>query len=195
MSEQEKETLGKVEQAAGAALQRMRAEFTGLKVVEVGCGAGENLARLDAIDASELVGVEVNERLLRNAKRWHYRTPHVSLIRHGLNGSLPLSSDYFDAVLLTLVFRGLESSQALLFEASRIVRPEGRIIVTEQHPLFRPQGEGSASWGHVRPAQEIERTAHAQGLRVVSSEDWRDDADVSPSEPALYTLELSKSSA
>jgi len=95
-----------------------------LRVCELGCGTGGNLAAV--ADRHEVVGVEYSPRALEYARR--------RLGERVISGSLPddvnLPSNFYDVVLLTDVLEHIEDDVASARTAMRLVRPGGIIVAT-----------------------------------------------------------------
>lgn len=98
------------------------------KILDAGCGQGTPvLRRLD--ETATAVGLDFSREQLRLA------TAHVSegrLVQGDLT-QLPVTDDVFDAVTAyhTLIHIPLDAHQTVLTEFSRVLRPGGRLLLTE----------------------------------------------------------------
>lgn len=99
------------------------------EILEVGCGSGENLARLRlfGVQASRLHGVELLEARVDAALRmW----PELD-IRQGDAARLPYRDQTLDFVLQSTVFTSIllpELQDAIAQEMVRVLKPDGAIL-------------------------------------------------------------------
>ncbi|QUC59917.1 class I SAM-dependent methyltransferase [Streptomyces sp. A2-16] len=117
------------------ALFALAGDVTGLRVLDVGCGAGHYIAELRTRGAAEVVGVEGSATLLRHARDRVGEDDAVTLHRHDLEEPLDfLPDDCFDLVVAALVHHHLEGRRQLLAEAHRVLRPGGALLLSTVHP-------------------------------------------------------------
>lgn len=99
----------------------------GAKVLDVGCGTGEHLAR--AVKAGfEAHGVEPAPAMLDFARK---NVPEAD-IRQGIATELPFKDGEFDLVIMVEVLRYLDrpDTEQALKEARRVLKPGGLLFVT-----------------------------------------------------------------
>jgi SAM-dependent methyltransferase len=95
-----------------------------LRICELGCGTGGNLAAV--ADQHDVVGVECSPHALEYARR-----RLGDRVRHGsLPDDVPLPADSFDVVLLTDVLEHIENDAASARTALRLLRPGGFVVAT-----------------------------------------------------------------
>jgi ubiquinone/menaquinone biosynthesis C-methylase UbiE len=117
-------------QVIGEALQL--AELTGTEaVLDACCGTGE-LLQLIALreHRGTLIGVDFSETMLNVAANRLRNYPNVTL-KHQRIENLQLPSDYFHIVFNTNAFHYLDEPEATLREFQRVLRPHGRLILTD----------------------------------------------------------------
>ena len=115
---------------------------TGTRVLDAGCGAGL-AAVLAHLRGAEVSAIDASVDLLEIARQ---RLPHADIREADLE-DLPFADDSFDAVIaVNSVFYATDPIAALR-ELRRVVRPDGRVVVT--------------SWG---PATQCEYAAVIRGL-------------------------------
>ncbi len=101
----------------------------GWTVADLGCGTGALAAEL-APRVRKVVAVDQSAAMLRAARRRTASLPNVELHAADL-AALPLESGRFDAALMTLVLAYLEAPLPALREATRILRPGGRLVAVD----------------------------------------------------------------
>ena len=150
------------------------------RVLEVGFGSGLNVSHYpDAV--TEVAAVEPNDTAWRMAGR-RLEGSRVPVVRAGLDGQvLDEPDDSFDAVLLTFVLCTVPDQRAALAEATRVLRPGGRVHFVEHgkapdakvqqwqrrlEPVQRRVGGGC----HLTrdPAADLRAT----GLELVELDSW-----------------------
>lgn len=114
-------------------------------VADLGCGTGRTadvlapfVTRVIAIDASEEMLAAARERL----------ATHTNVdVRHGTLEALPLPDASVDAAHLGLVLHHVADPATVLAEAARVLRPGGRLLITDMLPHDRD--EYRQQMGHV----------------------------------------------
>lgn len=104
---------------------RMTAAAPGDRILEVGCGGGHVL-RL--FPESDLVGVDVSQHMLDKARR-NLRGYRVQLLKGEL-GRLHLPVASFNRIICTEVLEHVDDPEELLDQMARLLRPDGRIVIT-----------------------------------------------------------------
>ncbi len=133
----------------------------GMRVLDVGCGPG-SLAREVALLQPEVqvIGLDPDREMLRHAQS------HLgggACCTNGIGQALPFLDNSMDCVTLTLILHHLTRTQKqhALAEAIRVLRPGGRLFVTD---WTAPKGAGKVGFLLVRAADGFEQTAdHAHG--------------------------------
>jgi len=98
-------------------------------LLDIGCGQGRIL-KLLASRAHRVVGVDIDSdaRRLARAELLLAGTPNTTL-RHGDMVSLPFEDGEFDTVILDDVLGDAKDPAAALFEAKRLVKAGGRVLL------------------------------------------------------------------
>jgi ubiquinone/menaquinone biosynthesis C-methylase UbiE len=104
----------------------------GSRVGDIGCGTGE-----DAKNLSEIVGVhgdatgfDISEAMLREARLRYANVHNLAFVLSGAD-RLDAPTAYFDAVRLDRVLTHVPDIPAVFAELRRIVKPGGRIVISE----------------------------------------------------------------
>ncbi|GLX51032.1 class I SAM-dependent methyltransferase [Streptomyces sp. MB22_4] len=104
---------------------RLLAGLTG-RVIEVGAGNGLNFARYPAT-VTEVVAVEPEPLLGRLAREAARRASVPVDVVPGAAEALPVGSEAFDAVVLSLVLCSVHDVARALGEVRRVLRPGGQV--------------------------------------------------------------------
>jgi ubiquinone/menaquinone biosynthesis C-methylase UbiE len=104
-------------------------DLRGLRVLDVGCGQGELLAAVAIrYPDSELYGVDFSTARLRDAAR---RGGLSATLREAdLQEALPFADGFFDRLFCTEVLEHLKRPERCLAEMGRVLKPEGRAVLT-----------------------------------------------------------------
>lgn len=134
----------------------------GARVVDVGTGPGQLLALLRQALAVECVGVDTDRAMLDEARR-RPGLADVLLLQSTAGQALPLPLHSVDAVCFCSVLYLLDAQEveALLQQASQLLRPHGRIVI------LTPSGVVSA------PDQSVSSTPLALPLRRQQRRQWQ----------------------
>lgn len=112
----------------------IRAELPQLKdlsVISIGCGNGVDAEYLKDQGASRVVGIDISDRLIEIAK-----TDHPSIDFHVMDmEKLDFPDGSFDLAYSSLVFHYLSSWTKALDEAYRVLKPGGKFIFSDGHPI------------------------------------------------------------
>jgi ubiquinone/menaquinone biosynthesis C-methylase UbiE len=106
-------------------------EFAGRDVVDLGCGTGRWLRRLQVIGPRSLVGVDSSAAMLAEAKKKCMVS--TSLIEADCT-STSLAACSADLVLASFLLSYVQDIGRFAAEVARILRPGGTLIVSDLHP-------------------------------------------------------------
>jgi ArsR family transcriptional regulator len=133
----------------------------GWVVGDLGCGTGQLTATL-APFVARVVAVDDSAAMLGSARKRLVGMDNVSLERGRLE-ALPIADGTLDAAVLFLVLHYVEDPAIALAEARRVLRPGGRILMTDMTPHDRD--EYRRTMGHLW-----------QGFSADQITDWLDGA-------------------
>ncbi len=117
-------------------------------LLDIGTGTGRMLEVLGG-RARRAVGVDLSHEMLTvaraNLERARLRN---CLVRHGDMYRLPIESTSFDAVTVHQVLHYAEDPPAVIAEAARVLRPEGRLFLVDfaKHELDDLRDEHAHRW-------------------------------------------------
>ena len=114
-------------------------DVRGREVLDLGCGTGRHTAWLAGAEA-RVTAVDFSDGMLEEARKRVPRGGQVCFIAHDLHESLPLRDASFDAVVSGLVLEHLRDLRAFFREARRVLRPDGRAVVSAMHPAMFLRG-------------------------------------------------------
>ena len=105
--------------------------LAGRDVLDLGCGTGRWLQRLQALTPRSLAGIDASSAMLAQARK--KRLPSALLIEADCT-STPLRPCSTDLVLASFLLSYVESIARFAAEVARILRPGGTLIVSDLHP-------------------------------------------------------------
>lgn len=124
-----------VHRKAAARLTQLAAVQPGDLVVDAGCGTGLVANALGGVlrSGGRVVGVDLSPAMLDIAEA---HRPHDAPVGfgHGVVEELVLRHETVDVVILGLVLSYTEDPEVVLREARRVLRPGGRVVVSEYRP-------------------------------------------------------------
>jgi ubiquinone/menaquinone biosynthesis C-methylase UbiE len=99
-------------------------------VVDVACGTGRHAQHLER-RGHRVVGIDLSPEMLAGARR---RCADCTLLRASLL-RLPLAHGSVDAALCALALTHFTELEAPISELARVVRPGGKVIISDVHPV------------------------------------------------------------
>jgi SAM-dependent methyltransferase len=123
------------------ALRALLPDLEGKKVVDLGCGFGWFCRWARAQGASQVLGIDVSERMLARA-RADTTDAAITYVKADME-RLRLDPAAFDLAYSSLALHYVADLAALLAEVHRALAPGGRLVFSVEHPIFtaptRPQ--------------------------------------------------------
>ncbi|HET7881022.1 MAG TPA: methyltransferase domain-containing protein [Acetobacteraceae bacterium] len=126
-----------------AAFQRLLPpSLADMRVLDLGCGLGYFAREARARGAREVVGVDLSERMLAEARR---RTddPGIVFVRDELE-TFTTSPASFDLVVSSLALHYIADYAGLMRRVAIWLVPGGRLVFSVEHPIFT--AHGSSDW-------------------------------------------------
>ena len=101
----------------------------GLKLLDIGCGTGALLGEAQALEPSlEVCGVDLSTEMLAVARE---RLRRGTQLLRADAGHLPLAEATFDVVVSSSSFHYWEPPEGGLAQITRVLRPGGRLVLTD----------------------------------------------------------------
>ena len=115
-----------------------------LVVADLGCGTGESVVALAPV-TQKVIGVDQSHEMLSICQRRTSHLPNIDL-RQGSLEKLPIENDEVDAVFCMLVLHHVKKIRTAFHEMSRVLKPNGLIIVLDM--VAHTQQEFVRTMGH-----------------------------------------------
>ncbi len=115
----------------------------GKRVLDLGCGYGENCAEFSDLGASCVVGVDLSQKMIDAARAKNLRE-NVSFIHMSMN-DLDRMQGQFDLVVSSLAFHYIEAFDQLLANIHALLCENGLLVFSQEHPLTTAQ-TGDIYW-------------------------------------------------
>jgi SAM-dependent methyltransferase len=104
------------------------------RVLDLGCGAGQLSRYLAEAGASEVVGVDVSERMLALARtKWAH--PRVTYRRQAVE-TMAFPPARFELIASSLVLHYVDDYQALVARIASWLTPGGIFVYSTEHPIY-----------------------------------------------------------
>jgi SAM-dependent methyltransferase len=121
------------------ALQRLLpSSFTGISVLDLGCGFGDFARLAFSWGAKQVIAVDISEKMLA-AARATTADENVEYIRSPIE-SFDMQTAAFDLVVSSLALHYVEDYVAVVKKISQALRPGGRFVFSVEHPIATAYG-------------------------------------------------------
>jgi arsenite methyltransferase len=160
--------------SCGPALD-LAAPRPGERLVDLGCGRGNDLVRAAALvgEAGSVVGIDATARMVEAARQQTATLTQVRVIEGDL-ASVPLQDGCADAVISNCAINHARDKAAVYREIARLLAPGGRLVVSDvvsEAPLPAAVRDDPAAWaacyGGAIPEAEYLAAVAAAGLTDV----------------------------
>jgi SAM-dependent methyltransferase len=153
-------------------MRSMLPDMRDARVVDLGCGYGWFCRWAAENGASEVLGIDISEKMLDQARAG---TDHEAITyrRSDLEG-LSLPAETYDLVYSSLAFHYVEDGKRLYRTIHDILVPGGRLVFSTEHPIFMASNragwiatDAGRTWPVDHYSTEGRRTRHWLGADVV----------------------------
>jgi len=100
-----------------------------LRILDCACGRGFYLNMIRHVSQCKLVGLELEDEIIRKALRNVGHLPDITLVRGNIY-HLPFPDGYFDGVILSEILEHIDDDVAGLREVWRVLKPGGVVVIT-----------------------------------------------------------------
>jgi ubiquinone/menaquinone biosynthesis C-methylase UbiE len=125
------------------AFSKLMPDFSGKKVLDLGCGYGWHCIYAWEQGADEVVGTDISENMLEVAREKTKSFSGVSLIKSAME-DLNFCDGEFDVVLSSLAFHYVRDFEDMVRKIYRWLSVGGYFVFSVEHPVFTAYG--SQDW-------------------------------------------------
>ncbi|GKQ42410.1 methyltransferase [Companilactobacillus sp. RD055328] len=123
-------------------LKSLLPDFSGLRVLDMGCGYGWHSIYAAEHGAKKVIGIDSSEKMLEVAREKN-EFDIVEFEQIDIN-SLPFDSGSFDVVFSSLALHYIQDFEGVIKQVYRLLAKNGKLIFSVEHPIFT--AEGSEQW-------------------------------------------------
>lgn len=105
----------------------------GKRVLDLGCGYGENCKTFSQMGAEYVLGIDISEKMLSVAKEQN-ALPNIEFKRMSMNNLAELDAK-FDVVVSSLAFHYIEDFSALICAIKNLLNDGGILLFSQEHPI------------------------------------------------------------
>ena len=154
-------------------LKDLLPDFTGKRVLDLGCGYGWHCLYAAEHGAASVVGVDLSEKMLEVARKKNTFS-NITYLQASID-EVTFDAESFDIVISSLAIHYIADFGKLAKNIAQWLVPEGQLIFSVEHPIFT--AEGSQDWSYNEAGKithfpvdnyfyEGKRTAHFLGSDV-----------------------------
>ena len=114
---------------------KMLPDITNLKGLDIGCGEGYN-TRIAAKKGAKLHAIDISEVFITSAKETEVKEPLGIKYQVASAIDLPFQDESFDFAIATMSLMDISDNEQALYEAFRIIKPNGFFQFSITHPCF-----------------------------------------------------------
>jgi len=117
------------------AFRRMLPDLSNKRVLDLGCGFGWHCQYAISQGAQSVVGVDISERMLSQARKRSPTSPSITYLRLAIE-DIEFPKDSFDVVISSLAFHYLELLREVYSKVHDCLLHDGDFIFSAKHPVF-----------------------------------------------------------
>jgi SAM-dependent methyltransferase len=115
------------------AFRSLLPELENKKVLDLGCGYGENCQWYAESGAHQVVGVDISEKMIEKARR-EFSGDRIDYINSPME-KVEFAEGSFDLVVSSLSFHYVKNFTRLIEKISSFLTTDGILIFSQQHPI------------------------------------------------------------
>ncbi len=119
-------------------LEKLLPEFSGKRVLDLGCGFGWHCQYAINHGAQNVVGVDISQKMVNEAKM-RTESDKIQYVCMPME-EIEFPSDTFDVVISSLAFHYLRSFEDILARIKHCLVDGGDLVFSVEHPIFTAQG-------------------------------------------------------
>ena len=120
------------------AFRKLMPDFSGKRVLDLGCGFGWHCAYALEHGAQSVVGVDLSHKMLSRAKGM-VRSPKVQFIQTSIE-DYPYPEEAFDVVVSSLALHYVSDFADICRKVYDTLAPGGEFVFSVEHPIFTAYG-------------------------------------------------------
>ncbi len=133
--------------------------LSGEDVLDVGCGTGRWLRRLEVLVPASLKGIDCSPTMLERARS---KVCPTTILELSQCSTLPGKDGSRSIVLASFVLSYLDDLEQFARECTRILRPDGWLLISDMHPLTAAERGWTRSF-HL-DGEKIQIAAHSRSI-------------------------------
>lgn len=135
------------------AMQKLLPDVRGKKVLEIGCGIGNNCMEFVEKGALRVLALDSSMRILETARRenHHRDIEYLNLEAEKLHEI----HETFDVVYSSLVFQYIEDFEKLVVDISDRLKKDGILLFSQEHPIITASSGKNLGWNYDEKGKEI----------------------------------------
>lgn len=123
--------------APGENQLRIIGDVSGLDILEIGCGGGQNSIILKKQGANSVIGIDQSENQLKYARTLAATLDiHVKFLKMDMEDMSELEDGSFDLILSSHAMNYASDIKRVFEECNRLLRNSGRLVTCLSHPLW-----------------------------------------------------------
>lgn len=134
----------------------------GEMILDLACGPGF-FAREFAKSGANIVGIDISEELIAFAKK---EVRGVEFFAASADNIPMVKDKSVDTVTIILALQNIENMTGVFAECSRVLKPNGRLLIVLNHPAFRVPKASEWGWDEKLSAQYRRVDAYMSEARV-----------------------------
>ncbi len=115
------------------AIFAMLPKFSGLRILDLGCGYGDHCVKYIEMGANEVVGIDISEKMLKIANMEN-PSPRITYKKMAMEDLAELDSS-FDLVVSSLALHYVEDYKMVVEQVYRLLNKGGRFVFSQEHPF------------------------------------------------------------